>query len=87
MQIVGISPDTVEVLNAFSESAQIGFPLLSDEQSQAIHAFRLHFERGLPHPGTLLVDRQGIVRAKLFRAGYRDRHSNQELINAVKSLQ
>jgi peroxiredoxin len=41
---------------------------------------------GVPYPGTYLIDKDGIVRAKLFVDGYKDRHSVDELLKAAKSL-
>lgn len=86
IQLVGISYDSVETLKAFSESQEIPFLLLSDPESETIRAYGLHYKDGLPHPGTLLIDQQGIVRAKIFREGYKERHANEELIEAAKQL-
>lgn len=86
VQIVGVSPDKVEVLKRFADSAKIEFPLLSDEGSQMIKAYGLLFQRGLPHPGTIVIDKTGVVRGKIFREGYRDRHTNDELLTLVKNL-
>ena len=41
---------------------------------------------GIPYPGTILVSSDGIVRAKLFVDGYRERHSTDELIQAAEQL-
>lgn len=86
LQIVGISPDSVEILKKFSDSKKISFPLLSDEGSKTIRAYGLHFKRGLPHPGTIVVDQQGVIRAKLFEDGYVDRHSVDELLKVAEQL-
>ena len=86
VQVVGVSPDKVEVLKKFSDQAELGFPLLSDEGSKAIRAFGILHQRGLPHPGTILIDKQGVIRAKIFREGYRKRHPPTELIEAAKKL-
>lgn len=64
----------------------IGFPLLSDDGSKTIRAYGLHFKMGLPHPGTILIDKQGVVRGKLFLEGYRQRHSTEQLLQAAKAL-
>jgi peroxiredoxin len=85
-QVVGVSYDSIEVLRNFAEPAGISFPLLSDEGSKTIREFGIHFRDGLPHPGTYLIDEKGIVRAKFFREGYRERHDNSELIEAAKKL-
>ncbi|MCH7687164.1 MAG: peroxiredoxin family protein [Planctomycetes bacterium] len=86
VQIVGISYDSPDILKTFSDSQKITFLLLSDEGSKTIRAYGLHFNEGLPHPGTVLIDQSGIIRAKIFKTGYRDRHSNDELISAAEKL-
>lgn len=85
VQVVGISYDSVEILHNFSDSSGITFPLLSDVDSQTIREYGIHFQKGLPHPGTYLVDSAGKVRAALFLEGYRARHSVADLIDAVQA--
>ncbi len=41
----------------------------------------------MPYPGTFLLDSKGVIRAKLFLEGYRDRHSTEALIQALKSFE
>ena len=84
--VVGISYDSVDVLKNFSDTEQIPFWLLSDEGSKTIIDYGLLHEEGLPHPGTVLVDKQGVIRAKLFEQGYSKRHSVSELIAAANQL-
>jgi peroxiredoxin len=86
LQIVGLSFDGVDVLKKFSDEQDIPFPLLSDEGSQTIHQYELHFQRGLPHPATLVIGTDGVVRAKLMKDGYVDRHSIDELLKAAEAL-
>jgi peroxiredoxin Q/BCP len=83
IQVVGVSPDSVDVLEKFSTSKNLGFPLLADVDSETIKAFGIHNTKGLPHPGTIIVDKTGAVKAKIFREGHRDRHPAQELIDEV----
>ena len=98
VKVVGISYDSVEVLKAFADKQKIVFPLLSDAESKTIVAYALKNKEmagkkfgkvdldGVPYPGTLIVDKEGIVRAKLFVDGYKDRHSTDELVKAVEGL-
>lgn len=87
VQVIGISYDSVDVLKKFSDSREIPFLLLSDEGSKTINAYGLHFKNGLPHPGTVLIGRDGVIRGKLFRKGYANRHTNDELIALAKGLE
>lgn len=88
--MVAVSYDSQEVLAKFSKRAEIGFPLLSDPESKVIDAFGVRNEKanegrtkGIPHPGTFLIDKDGKITAKLFYS-IRKRHSPEELLNAVQ---
>ena len=93
VQLVGISYDDPAVLKRFSDRSKIAFPLLSDPGSKTIEAYHIRNEaakgraEGVPNPGTFILDRSGVIRAKLFLEGYRDRHTSEELIKAAKAVQ
>jgi peroxiredoxin len=80
------------VLKKFADQAKITFPLLSDPGSKTIDAYHIRNEvtkgkaEGVPNPGTFILDREGIIRAKLFLEGYRDRHTTEALVNAAKAV-
>ena len=80
------------MLKRFSDGAKITFPLLSDPESQTIDAYHIRNEaakgraEGVPNPGTFVVDREGVIRAKLFLEGYRDRHTTEALVNAAGAV-
>ena len=90
VQIVGISYDSPAVLKRFSDRQKITFPLLSDPESKTIDAYHIRNDaargkaEGVPHPGTFVLDREGVIRAKLFLDGYRDRHTTAALVEAAK---
>ena len=42
---------------------------------------------GIPHAGTYILDKEGVVRAKLFLERYQVRHTAEQLIKAVKSVE
>jgi peroxiredoxin len=92
IQLVGISYDDTKILKAFSDRMKIAFPLLSDPGSRTIDAYHIRNEaakgraEGVPNPGTFILDREGIIRAKLFLEGYRQRHTTEALIEAAKSI-
>ena len=92
IELVGISYDSPAVLKTFSERAKITFPLLSDPDSKTIEAYHIRNEAakgkavGVPHPGTFILDRHGVIRAKLFLEGYRERHTTEALITAAKAV-
>ncbi len=93
LQVVGISYDDPTILKSFSDTSKITFPLLSDPKSKTIEDYHIlnpaakGKAEGVPYPGTFIVDRKGVIRAKLFLDGYRDRHSTDALIKAGKSVE
>ena len=93
IQLVAISYDSAENLKEFADKNKITFPLLSDAGSKTIDAYGVRNEKtepgsrqdGIPHPGTFLVDKDGVVRAKLFYSVVR-RHTPAELIEAAEKI-
>ena len=92
IQVVGVSYDAVEVLARFAQQRKITFPLLSDPGSKTIAAYGLRNREakgraeGIPYPGTMVIARDGIIRAKIFRDGYRERHMPEELIKVARQI-
>ena len=90
--VVGISYDSVDVLSKFADKRKITFPLLSDPGSKTIKAYGLLNKEaagkaeGNAYPGTIVLDRDGKVRAKLFVEGFRDRHTARELLEAGRDI-
>ena len=93
VQVVGISYDDTEILKTFSDRMKIAFPLLSDPESKTIEDYHIKNPaakgkaEGVPYPGTFVIDAGGVIRAKLFLEGYRDRHTTEALIEAAKSVE
>ena len=93
VDVVAVSYDAVDTLQGFADKRMITFPLLSDTKSEAIDAYHIRNRDvkegsrldGIPHPGTFLVDSQGVIRAKLFYS-VRKRHGVDELIEAAKTI-
>lgn len=98
INVVGISYDSIEVLKAYSDKKGLSLTLLSDQGSKTIDAFGIRNTAmdgktygsndlsGVPHPGTYLVDSQGVVKAKLFLEKYEERHTTDALIEAAKNV-
>ena len=92
--IVGISYDSVETLKQYTDQNGIEYRLLSDVGSKTIDAYGIRNTDvtagsrtdGIPYPGTFLVDREGIIRAKLSEQDYKIRHTTAALLEAAKML-
>lgn len=90
IRVVAVSYDKPGILSRFAEKEGITFPLLSDEGSKVIDAFGIRnpeakgMSEGIPYPGTYVIDRKGVIRAKLFLDDYKLRHTADALIEAAK---
>ena len=93
IRVVALSYDSVDVLTKFSGEKKIMFPLVSDPDSKTIKAFGLlnteAAERisGVPYPGTMILDKKGTIRAKLFYDGHRHRHAAADIVKAVGEIE
>ena len=92
IKLYGISYDEVEGLAAYSDAYDIGFPLLSDADSEVIRRFGIlnpliepgeALFYGIPVPGTYLVDENGLVVDKFFQRHVAERESPEHLIDSA----
>jgi peroxiredoxin len=90
--LVVITYDSADLLKRVAAKRGITFLLLSDPGSKTIDAFGLLNKeasgraQGVPHPGVFILDREGVIRKKLFQDGYKERHSSADLVRAMKEL-
>ena len=89
--LIAISYDPPETLKKFADSRQITFPLISDRDSAIIRAYGLLNELekpggrgyGIPHPGTLIVDRRGRVVSRFFEDAYQERYTAATMLSTL----
>jgi hypothetical protein len=89
--LVAISYDAPETLKKFSGSRGIAFPLISDSGSAIIKKHGLLNETvdpksrtyGIPHPGTFVVDRKGVVRSRFFEDAYQERYTAATILSSI----
>jgi peroxiredoxin len=90
-ELVAISYDSPEILKRFAAKKSIAYPLLSDTGSKTIDAYGIRNKEamgrtsGIPYPGTFIVGTDGVIRAKLFLEGYKERASTEEIVQALKN--
>jgi hypothetical protein len=81
---VAISYDSPETLKKFADSRAITFPLISDPGSAIIKRYGILNQQqqdpkartyGIPHPGTFMVDRNGVVTGRFFENAYQERYT------------
>ena len=88
--LIAISYDSPETLKKFADSRGIRFPLISDSGSAIIKRFGILNEQqesgsrsyGVPHPGTFIVDRTGVVTARFFEDAYQERYTAAAILAA-----
>ena len=93
-RVAGISYDAPGTLATFIGRRQILFTLLSDPKSEIITRYGLrdpayepgHRAHGVPRPMILVLDRAGLVKAKLFEESYRQRPPAALLVEALDSV-
>lgn len=89
--LVSISYDAPEVLAKFAAKHGISYQMLSDKGSVMIDAFDIRdpqykegsFAFGVPRPVIFIVDKTGVVRAKLAEEGYKTRPPVDAIVSAV----
>jgi peroxiredoxin len=61
---------------------------LSDTGHKVIDRYGILNEssRGLPHPATYVIDKQGVVRWKFIEVDYRVRPTNRQILDALEAL-
>jgi len=92
VRLIGWSYDAPAANAAAATKLGPTFPLHSDIGSKTIEAYRIRTKEakgraeGVPNPAVFIVDRTGVIRAKLTRDGYRERPESAEIIAAARSL-
>lgn len=92
--IVAISYDPPPALAQFRQKQGLSYALYADEGSRMIDAFKIRdpqypkdsFAYGVPRPSIFIVDRAGVVRAKLAEDGYKVRPEGEAVLAAVDKL-
>jgi hypothetical protein len=84
-----VSYDSVATLKAFAEKQAITYPLLSDQGSKTITAWGLLNQSasgrtaGVPHPGTFIIDRRGVIRSRFFEREYQERSTAASILTRL----
>jgi hypothetical protein len=86
--LAAISYDSVAILKQFADRQHISFQLLSDPDSAVIRRYGIlnetvakgNSQYGIPHPGTYVLDRRGVVTAKYFQDDFRVRDTAESIL-------
>jgi peroxiredoxin len=93
-QILTVSIDSHEDSKKFIHKLQerspgdYDFPFLEDKDHKVIDRYGILNPggKGLPHPTTYVIDKQGIVRWKFVEVDYKKRPSNQQILQALREI-
>lgn len=94
VQILAISIDTHEQSKRFVKDlrekfpAEVDFPLLEDRNHQVIDRFGILNPDGpgWPHPATYVIDKEGVVRWRFVEVDYKNRASNEQILQVLRAV-
>jgi peroxiredoxin len=84
-----VSPDEAEKLRKFRQEEGLDFPVLLDTDNKVSARYGLINESNpvVPHPTTVIIDKQGVIRYLRVDTDYKVRPSVDELLKALDQLQ
>jgi peroxiredoxin len=93
-KMAGISYDNPAILKTFIERRGIGYTLLSDPKSVVIDRYKLrdpqyppgNFAYGVPRPIIFILDKNGVIKAKLYEETYTKRPPATLVIETLDRL-
>lgn len=93
VNVVGMTYDSLAALVDFHDGQGLGYPLLRDVEAEHMVAFGVLNEDyapgdrayGIPHPGILYIDANGLVKAKYAIPGYRKRPPLEQVLADVQA--
>ena len=93
-KLAAISYDPTDVLAGFTEKREIPYPLLSDQGSVTIDAWKLRdvrykpdsFAWGVPYASIYVISPKGVLRAKLAEEDYKVRPPLSATLAAIDAL-
>ena len=88
----GISYDSTKILQDFTAQTQLSFPLLSDQKAATFIEWGIMNKQysagddnyGIPYPGVVVIDKNGIIIHRYFYQGYKKRAKFDELYQQLK---
>ena len=94
VNVAGMTYDAQDALAAFHAKQQLGYPLLQDEDVRHVNALGIRDEEyapgepgyGVPRPGILFIDSDGIIRMKFAVPGFRERPPFEQIYSQVAAF-
>jgi peroxiredoxin len=93
-RVAALSYDSPEILQTFTARRQIAYTFLSDPKSEVIDLYKLRDPQyapgsrayGVPRPIIFILDKSGVIRAKLFEESFKVRPPVTAVISKLDEL-
>lgn len=93
-RVAALSYDSPEILQAFTAKRHIAFTFLSDPKSEVIDTYKLRDPQyapgsrayGVPRPIIFVLDRNGMIKAKLYEESFKVRPPVTAVISKLDEL-
>jgi peroxiredoxin len=93
-RVAGLSYDSPQILETFTAKRHLTYTLLSDPKSAIIDRYNLRDPQyppgsrayGVPRPIILVLDPQGVIKAKLFEESFKNRPPVSSVISRLDEL-
>ena len=93
-RVAALSYDSPEILQTFTTKRNIAYTLLSDPKSEVIDLYKLRDPQyppgsrayGVPRPIIFVLDKQGVIKAKLYEESFKVRPPVTAVISKLDEL-
>jgi peroxiredoxin len=93
-RVAALSYDSPEILQTFTTKRKIAYTLLSDPKSEVIDLYKLRDPQyppgsrayGVPRPIIFVLDKQGVIKAKLYEESFKVRPPVTVVISKLDEL-
>jgi peroxiredoxin len=93
-RVAALSYDSPEILQAFTAKRHIAYTFLSDPKSEVIDTYKLRDPQykpgsrayGVPRPIIFVLDKDGVIKAKLYEESYKVRPPVTVVISTLDGL-
>jgi peroxiredoxin len=93
-RVAALSYDSPDILRAFTVKRHIAYTFLSDPKSEVIDLYRLRDPQyapgsrayGVPRPIIFILDKDGVIKAKLFEESFKERPPVTAVISKLDEL-
>jgi peroxiredoxin len=86
IQVIAISPDSIDGLKTMANRLDNPYWFLSDPKLEVIERYGIRKDEKLPHPAVVLIDKKGLVQWFYVGENYKQRPSASQLRMVIENL-